>query len=282
MTKLAASLLLFGATITMAAVATRAQNPPDIQRAPKTELNAQTPPAPVIAPLGIGTTFNATLDDTLDTRKTRAGDPITAEIAEDVNYERCMIFPKGTKVAGHIVRVTSAGRGKAGSAIFVQFDKAVMKDGQEVMLHAGIQALAVGSVAAESAKSTTSAPRAIPVEEASVDNTSSSATSGAPLIVSTIYESPRETLRAPLAPAPVAEGEFNSDGLFTPESKGAFGRPDLKVYTPTSDGSHGTVLLSARKNMHLDAGTHLLLVVQPPPSSDSDAAAATSLDLDPQ
>jgi hypothetical protein len=36
-----------------------------------------------------------------------------------------------------------------------------------------------------------------------------------------------------------------------------------------------------RKNMHLDAGTHLLLVVQPPPSGDSDAGA-TSLDLDPQ
>jgi hypothetical protein len=281
MTKFAASLLLFGAAITMAAVATRAQNPPDIQRAPKTELQAQTPPAPVVAPMGIGTTFNATLDDTLDTRKTRAGDPITAEIVEDVNYERCMIFPKGTKVAGHIVRVTSAGRGKAGSAIFVQFDKAVMKDGQEVMLHAGIQALAAGSIAADS-KSTTSAPRALPAEEASVDNTSNAATSSAPLIVSTIYESPRETLRAPLAPAPVAEGEFTSNGLFTPESKGAFGRPDLKVYTPTSDGSHGTVLLSARKNMRLDAGTHLLLVVQPPPSGDSDAAAATSLDLDPQ
>ena len=105
---------------------------------------------------------------------------------------------------------------------------------------------------------------------------------GGPLIVSTIYESPRETLRPPLVPAPVAGGEFNADGLFTPESKGAFGRPDLKVYTPTSEGSHGTVLLSARKNMHLDAGTHLLLVVQPPPSGESDAAAATSLDLDPQ
>ena len=86
------------------------------------------------------------------------------------------------------------------------------------------------------------------------------------------------TLRAPLAVAPVAEGEFTSDGLFTPDSKGAFGRPDLKVYTPTSDGSHGTVLLSAKKNMHLDSGTRLLLVVQPPPSADADPT--NSLDLD--
>ncbi len=157
-----------------------------------------------------------------------------------------------------------------------------MKDGQEVMLHAGIQALAVGPVAADLAKSAASVPHALPVEENTTDNAGNLAASGAPLIVSTIYEAPRDTLRPPLASAPVAQGEFNSDGLFTPESKGAFGRPDLKVYTPTSEGSHGTVLLSARKNMHLDAGTHLLLVVQPPPSGDSDTGAAMPLDLDPQ
>ena len=279
MMKLATGLLLLGLGMAMTVATANSQNPPDLQRTSKTELNTQTPPAPVVAPLAVGTTFNATLDDTLDTRRTRVGDPITAEIAEDVNYEQCMIFPKSTKVNGHIVRVTAAGHGKAGSAIFVQFDKAMLKDGQEVMLHAGIQALAAGSLGANSAKSVTSVPRTLPVEDSSTEN---SGTSGAPLIVSTIYESPRETLHTPLGPAPVAEGEFGSDGLFTPESKGAFGRPDLKVYTPTSEGSHGTVLLSSRKNMHLEAGTHLLLVVQPPPSGDSDAGAATSLDLDPQ
>ena len=68
----------------------------------------------------------------------------------------------------------------------------------------------------------------------------------------------------------------------SPESKGAFGRPDLKIYTPTSEGSHGTVLLSAQKNLRLDSGTHLLLVVQPPPTDESEAAGTGSLDLDPQ
>jgi hypothetical protein len=56
--------------------------------------------------------------------------------------------------------------------------------------------------------------------------------------------------------------------MFSPDSKGAFGRPDVKVYTPTSEGSHGTVLLSAKKHMHLESGTRLLLVVQPPPSAE--------------
>jgi hypothetical protein len=87
-------------------------------------------------------------------------------------------------------------------------------------------------------------------------------------------------VRAPLFAAPLAQGELSSDGLFTPESKGAFGRPDLKVYTPTSQGSHGTVLLSAKKNMRLESGTRLLLVVQPLPNADTDNTQIDLNDLD--
>jgi hypothetical protein len=279
MMKFAVGLVFAGALLVLGA---NAQTPPDLQKSTKLEAKTGAPPAPVIAPLGVGTTFNATLDETLDTHKSKAGDPVTAETAEDVSYERCLIFPKGTKIVGHIVRVTSGGRGKAGSAIFVQFDKAMMKDGQEVILNAGIQALAIAGVApmpsdADAAsKSLDAATREVPVQDNSVGT---AATSDA-LAVSTIYEAPHTTLRPPLAAPLVAEGEFTSDGLFTPESKGAFGRLDLKVYTPTSEGSHGTVLLSAKKNLHLDGGTHLLLVVQPPPTG-GDPDAAGPVDLDP-
>jgi len=109
-------------------------------------------------------------------------------------------------------------------------------------------------------------------EPASTDSANTDA-----LVVSTVYDNSRRGLRPPLFAAPAAEGELNSDGLFTPESKGAFGRPDVKVYTPMSEGSHGTVLLSAKKQMHLDNGTRLLLVVQPPPSAELDS---TQVDLD--
>ncbi len=275
MMKFAASLVLAGALIGLAA---NAQTPPEVQKSTKAE--ASQAPAPVIAPLGVGTAFNASLDDTLDTRKTKAGDPVTAETAQDVSYQRCMIFAKGTKIVGHVVRVTSGGRGRAGSAIFIQFDKATMKDGQEVLLNAGIQALAVVGVApppTDAAKEN-AAPQAVAVE----DNAGGSGESSDALVVSTVYQAPRSTLRSPLAPAAAAQGEFTSDGLFSLDSKGAFGRPDLKVYTPTSEGSHGTVLLSSRKNMHLDAGTHLLLVVQPPPETESETPSTSSTDLDPQ
>jgi hypothetical protein len=265
--KFVASLIL--AIALLFVTAAQAQNPPEIQSSAKVDSKDQVPPAPVIAPLSVGTAFNASLDDTLDTRKTKAGDAFTAQTVEDVSYESCIVFPKGTKIMGHIVRVTSSTRGHAGSAFFIQFDKAVMKDGGEVILNAGIQALTIGAVPplpADGYPAKEAAPRAVPVQA----NEGSGASSSDPVIVSTIYEGPRTTIRPPRGSPLVPEGEFTAEGLFTLESKGAFGRPDVKVYTPTSEGSHGTVLLSAKKNIHLEAGTHLLLVVQPPPNGESD------------
>jgi len=251
----------------------------------KKEAKGRTPPAPVTAPLCVGTAFNAILSDGIDTRRARPGDVVTAEVAEDVSYQRTVIFPKGTKVIGHIVRATSGGHGRAGSALFVQFDKALLKDGQEVILNAGIQALAVGAVAPLSdtdgrgsrdvATSAALNPPAEPGAEGAEPALTASTNDA--LIVSTIYDTPRRGLRPPLFAAPAAEGELNSEGMFTPDSKGAFGRPDVKVYTPTSEGSHGTVLLSAKKNMHLDSGTRLLLVVQPPPNAELDASQMIDL-----
>jgi hypothetical protein len=272
MIRIAASLVLASALLVLGA---NAQTAPEIQH--KTEAKGAVPPAPVTSPLCVGTAFNATLSDALDTHRTRGGDEISAETAEDVLYERSTIFPKGTKISGHVVRVTTGGHGRAGSAIFVQFDKAVLKDGQEVILNAGIQALAVVGVApmpsdTEKQKALEAEAHAVPVQEAGTPTASSDA-----LVVSTIYEAPRPTARLPLGTDVSTKGEFTSDGLFTPDSKGVFGRPDVKVYTPTSEGSHGSVLVSSKKSMRLDSGTHLLLVVQPPSAADG----AGTVDPDP-
>jgi hypothetical protein len=262
---------------------------PELDLAAKKVTKEQTPPAPVTAPLCIGTAFNAVLTGDIDTRKARPGDTVTAETAEDVNYQRSVVFPKGTKVIGHIVRATSGGRGRAGSALFVQFDKAILKDGEEVILNAGIQALAVGSVPTQSdtdaskdgATSAGLNGSAEPLTPAAEPTSAEPTNDGALIVSSIVYDSPRSKLRPPLFAAPAAEGELDSNGMFTPDSKGAFGRPDVKVYTPTSEGSHGTVLLSAKKQMHLQSGTRLLLVVQPPPNGDLEATPVDLNDISP-
>ena len=118
-----------------------------------------------------------------------------AEPAEDVSYQRSMIFPKGTKIVGHIVKVTASGKGRSGSAIFVQFDKIVMKDGQEVILNAGIQALAVASPATEGSK--TSADAHTVAEDNSGE--SNDTASGNETVVATNFQTP-EAVNMPPGP----------------------------------------------------------------------------------
>jgi hypothetical protein len=73
---------------------------------------------------------------------------------------------------------------------------------------------------------------------------------------------------APAANPPAAQGSMDKRGMLTPDSTGALGSSNIKVYTPLSEGSDGTVLISPDRNMHLEAGTKLLIVIQPPPDSD--------------
>jgi hypothetical protein len=274
MMKFTAGLVFAGALLGFSANVS-AQTPPEIDKDTKVVASTETP-TPIMAPMGVGTAFNASLDDPLDTRHTKAGDAVVAETAENVSYQGSVIFPKGTKIIGHIVKVTSSGKGRTGSAIFVQFDKAMMDNGQEIILNAGIQALAVAAPSTESAKASPGARTA--AARTSADNESAGTDEA---VVATNYQTPEAVGGPP--PATAAQGQFNSNGLFTSDSKGAFGRPDLKVYTPTSEGSHGTVILSSRKTLHLDPGTHLLLVVQPPPTeSTPEGVAASPTEAEPQ
>jgi hypothetical protein len=235
-----------------------AQTPPDTAADAKKLTSV---PDPVIAPFCVGTAFNAILLTPLDASRNKAGDAVTAEAAETVTYERSVIFPRGTKIHGHLVRASSARTGK-GSALFVRFDKAVLKNGQEVMMNAGIQALVTGrgSVSNRVAPATDERGQGYPSAEDFGPRDVSN-----PTVVPASTES---ASHAQSSGVPATQGGMNKQGMLTPDSQGALGGSDLKVYTPLSEGSDGTVLLSAGKNVRLDAGTKLLLVIQPPPEVD--------------
>ena len=252
MTKLFVVLLVAAALIVPLGFA---QTPPDTA-ADARKMNAV--PDPVIAPFCVGTAFNAILLTPLDASRNKAGDAVTAEAAETVTYERSVIFPKGTKIHGHLVRASSARTGK-GSALFVRFDKAILKNGQEVMMNAGIQALVAGR-GSVSNRVVPATGQGYPSAEDFGPRDGSN-----PTVVPASTES---ASRAQSSGLPATQGGMTKQGMLTNDSQGALGGSDLKVYTPLSEGSDGTVLLSAGKNVRLEAGTKLLLVIQPPPEVD--------------
>jgi hypothetical protein len=259
MTKLIISLLVAAALVVPLGIA---QTPPDIA-ADARKTNAV--PDPVIVPFCVGTVFNATLITPLDASRNKAGDAVTAETSETVTYERTVIFPKGTKIHGHLVRASSARSGK-GSALFVQFDRAVLRNGQIVMMNAGIQALVAGRAPVSGDAGAAAEENSSRGQGYSSADDYTARDVSTPAVVPASHElQPRA---AGQASVPAAQGGVTKGGMLTPDSQGALGASDLKVYTPLSEGSDGTVLLSAAKNVRLEAGTKLLIVIQPPPETD--------------
>src|SRR6201984_909915 len=225
----------------------------------------------VTIPLSTGTAINASLLGSLDSEKNKPGDVVNAVVTEPVVYQRSVLLPKGSRIVGHVVRTGAGSNGDQGAALFVEFDRVVLKNGETAELNAGIQALA--PVGAQP-----TIPSREKYEESRLDGTlrlnSSIGTPENPgnAVVPSTYTLPRRTEVMPTLPSTAGiEGGLDRKGLFTPDSKGAFSEPNLRVFTPVSEGSHGTVLVGAKQNIRLENGTHLLIVVQPPAAPAADA-----------
>src|SRR5206468_2055316 len=53
-----------------------------------------------------------------------------------------MVIPKGSKLVGHVTEASARGNGETESALGIVFDKAILKNGEEIPLNVAIQALA--------------------------------------------------------------------------------------------------------------------------------------------
>src|SRR6267143_6380262 len=95
------------------------------------------------ASLAGGTVLNATLNSSVDSKKAKPGEQITAHTTEAVkSTDGRMILPKGTKLIGHVTQASARGNGQEQAVLAIQFDKAVLKDKQEMPLNVTIQAIA--------------------------------------------------------------------------------------------------------------------------------------------
>jgi hypothetical protein len=212
----------------------------------------------ITIPLSTGTPINASLVGALDSEKSKPGDPVTAIVTESVVYQRSVLLPKGSRILGHVVR--TGADGEETSALFVEFDRVILKNGQEAILNAGIQALAPLSAQA------TIPSREKYEENRMAGNVGNASSMGAPetVVLPSNYTMPRRSVAQPVDKL---EGGLDRRGMFTPDSKGAFSVPNLKVFTPVSEGSHGSVLVGSKQSVRLENGTRLLIVIQPPAAS---------------
>ena len=218
------------------------------------------------ASLAGGTILNATLNSSVDSKKAKPGEQITAHTTEAVkSSDGRTILPNGTKLIGHVTQASARGNGQEQAMLAIQFDKAVLKDKQELPLNVVIQAIAAP---AQQAPSSAFASGGGGTGAAGAGGTSPS---NNPSMSGSRGARPEGTPTADPYPYPntnpngVPGGESNSAGPLPANARGVYGLDGVRI--SANANGEGTVLTSNAKNVHLDGGTRLLLTVQPQSAS---------------
>jgi hypothetical protein len=236
------------------------------------------------ASLGSGAAINAELTAPIDSKKAKPGDPVAARATEPTKSNGKTVIPKGSKLVGHVTQASARAKGDSESALGIVFDKAILKNGQEMPLNVAIQAL--GSAQSTSSLSTfagddiaatgNAGGSAIGSGRASgggalggvtstaggaagtVTNTAANAGNTAGGAVNSTVHSATNAA----AVGPGTAGGLNAAGQLTSSSRGVFGLQGVNLSSATAGAAQGSVISSAGKNLHLASGTQMLLVTQ--------------------
>ena len=220
-------------------------------QAPPTSENAASE-----ASLAGGTAINAVLNSSLDSRKAKTGEQITAHTTDAVkSSDGRVILPKGTKLIGHVTQATARSKDQKESMLAIQFDKAVLKDGQEVPLHNAVLQ-AVAAPPQQSSSFATDTDRMGAGAGPPRSNPSMSGSRGA---------RPEGTPTGQSYPADNPRGGPDAAGPLSANARGVYGLDGVRL--SANANGEGAMLTSNNKSVHLDGGTRLLLTVQPQSAS---------------
>jgi len=217
------------------------------------------------ASLAGGTEINATLNSSIDSKKAKPGQQITAHIVEAVkSTDGRTILPNGTKLIGHVTKASARSNGQGESMLAIQFDKAMLKGGQEVPLNnVVIQAVAAPARETTNYGGYDAPPTTAPGSPS--NNPSMSGSRGArPEGTPTTQPYPGKNSGG-TNPNGTGNSEANNSGPLPANARGVYGLEGVRL--SASSSGEGTVLTSTDKNIRLDGGTRLLLTVQPQSAS---------------
>lgn len=227
------------------------------------------------ATLADGTAMNASLSQPLDAKKNKPGDPVTAKTTEATKSQGQVVIPKGSKLVGHVTECKQRSKEEKESALGIVFDKAILKDGQEVPLNVTVRALAAAQTAAASSVGSDdlsagggavgSARSGGGGALGGVRSTAGAATGAVTNTAASASGLAGGAVNSSVNAAGAARGAvggLNAAGQLTSNSQGVFGLDGLNLNAAASNATQGSLITSTSKNVHLDSGTQLLLVSQ--------------------
>ncbi|MFP5227788.1 MAG: hypothetical protein ACLGXA_09150 [Acidobacteriota bacterium] len=235
------------AVATMLGAAARAQSQP--ATSPQASSAAAAPSSPQHRTIQM-VQAQAELSKTLDAKKARQGDPVTAKLEQGVQIPDAQALPKNTVLEGHIDQVQPSAH-KSDSMVTVTFDKAKLKGGQELPIKATVLAVAEPVMAQPQAEGgmPSGAPAAMPSS-----SPSGGAPGGGPAAGSSQpQQPPQQSMDTPSG---------NSGSKQPAQTKGV---PGVTLKSDIHEQSSAT-FTSKGKNVHVPDGTQMAfaLTIIPP------------------
>jgi hypothetical protein len=223
-----------------APTASTAQSP---AQSPRAQQTAQVEPTQLAAELTKG----------ISTKKAKTGDEIEAKTTIDASLPNGTKIPKGTKLVGNVVEVTAKSKEQKNSHLVFSLNRAVMKDGHDVPIHAAVTSVSapVMMQSADAPMPAGSSPGGAPESSASAAggsqmNTAGPASNAPTMAASSSNDQPQQVavLKSAQDRVPVA------------------GLPSVILSAPTTPQSAG-VLDAQNENFSLESGTKFIVNVTP-------------------
>ena len=218
-----------------------------------------------------GTIISAELTSALDSKKAKQGDIVNAKITNALkSADGRTILPAGAKLNGRVTQASARGAGQPDSTLGLIFEKATLKNGQQISFTAAVQAVgapissaSVGPGPADVAPmGSANDTMAGSTGRTNSNNPGMDGTrSNVPAATSGPADSTTGSATGTAAATSSPEGDWNSN------SHGVVGLSHLTLSAAGGSDPQGSVIASTGKNVHLDSGTRLILVTQAPPTN---------------
>jgi hypothetical protein len=197
------------------------------------------------------------LEKSIDARKNKVGDEVVAKTTQQTKSQGQVVIPKSSKIIGHVTEIKARSKEEPDSVLGITFDRALLKSGGEMALNLEIQAVAP----AESA-----APPMMAMSPA----TAAGGSSGSPASpgqggnmgpMSDPNSGTPGRIASPESSAIGATETLTPTGGLTPSCHGVLGIDGLALGRDPARSAAGPLIVSQRRNVHLDSGTQMMLRV---------------------
>lgn len=230
--------------------------------------------------LSSGTTLQAELTKSIDAKKAKPGDEVTAKLTQDAKGSGQVVLHKGTKLVGHVTEAQARTKENSESRLGIAFDKAVLKGGQEMAFTGVIQAMAapvqgslsatgddagslgsgMGSGTGSSMGGGRSGGGIAPMGgggSGPINSTLGSATNTVNNTAGSVTNSATGAVNGSVnqATGVAANGAINS------ATHGVVGMQGIALNTVNTASAQGSIVSSASRNVKLDTGTQMILQV---------------------